>query len=367
MSVILGIDEVGRGPWAGPLVVGAVILGEKFTDLSTAHHSAQDIANTPSETGPNVHAEVSASAELIFLWNHLADSKALTAKRRTELSSLIFQYAAASATGWVSSAELDRYGLSASLKLATRRAVKQILATGAKFDEIIIDGTVNFLANTPLAGHVTTLKKADALIKEVSAASILAKVARDNYMVQLAQRYPEYGFEKHVGYGTKAHLAALQQHGVCPEHRTSFRPVREIHPRSAPKVAVQQGIGTTSTASTTARGQRAEAAVASYLGTNGHRVIARNFKTKTCEIDLISTCGDQIYFTEVKYSANPTNEGTPLVRITPRKQQQMAYAAQVFLQKHQEMSEQIAQLTPVLAAASVTGGDYTVKEWVVLV
>ena len=150
-KVILGIDEVGRGPWAGPLVVGAVILGEEF--IKTHEIYAQ-----------------------------LTDSKRLSKRKREELSPIILNQAAASATGWVSAAELDRYGLSASLKLATRRAVKQILAKKSYFSEVIIDGTGNFLENTPLENHVTLLKKADSLVKEVSAASIIAKVARDGYM-----------------------------------------------------------------------------------------------------------------------------------------------------------------------------------------
>lgn len=110
--IILGIDEVGRGPWAGPLVVGAVILGPNFTS-DDVYHS-------------------------------LTDSKKLTAKKRKTLAPLIETHALASATGWVTAHELDQYGLSASLKLATRRAVKQILATKSPFTEIIIDGTINF-------------------------------------------------------------------------------------------------------------------------------------------------------------------------------------------------------------------------------
>lgn len=85
-----------------------------------------------------------------------------------------------------------------------------------------------FSRDTPLESLVSTLPKADLLVREVSAASIIAKVARDRYMAEIALQYPAYGFEKHVGYGTALHKNALLEHGPCPEHRQSFRPIREI-------------------------------------------------------------------------------------------------------------------------------------------
>ena len=200
--MILGIDEVGRGPYAGPLVIGACILPD-----------AEKIKEEPER----------------YHWiSELTDSKKLTARRREVLYDKIKEGAAAVATGWVSASEMDEIGLSESLKLACRRAVKQIQETHVPFSEIIIDGTVNFLSGTPLEKYVSTLKKGDLLIKEISAASILAKVERDRYMAELAEKYPEYGFEKHVGYGTAAHQKAMEQFGLTPEHRRSFRPVREI-------------------------------------------------------------------------------------------------------------------------------------------
>ncbi len=164
--MILGIDEVGRGPWAGPLVIGAVILPEEKPE-----------------------------------WvNELTDSKKLSKKKREKLSEIIINEAPATALGWVSSEEIDKLGLTESLKLATRRAVKEIQKKNFPFSEIVIDGTINFLAGTPLEKHVSILKKADLLVKEVSGASIIAKVARDQYMEKLAEIYPNYCFEKHVGY-----------------------------------------------------------------------------------------------------------------------------------------------------------------------
>ncbi len=192
---VLGIDEVGRGPWAGPLVIGAVILPER--------------------------------AENDWI-DELTDSKKLTAKKREKLSEIIFEKAPATGLGWVTSKELDEIGLSDALKLAARRAVEEVQKKKIPFNQIVIDGTINFLAGTKLEKYVSVLPKADYLVKEVSAASIIAKVARDHYMEELGAKYPEYGFEKHVGYGTAAHKKALEEYGPCEEHRFSFRPVAEI-------------------------------------------------------------------------------------------------------------------------------------------
>ena len=194
MGMILGIDEVGRGPWAGPLVVGAVILGTTEID-------------------------------------GLNDSKKLTKKRREVLDVEIREKAAAWALGWVSAQELDEGGMSAALRLATRRAVEQIQVQcrekSVTFDEIIIDGTVNFLADTALGRYVTVMARADGLVPSVSAASIIAKVTRDAYMCEQDDVYPGYGFAGNAGYGVAKHRAAIEKLGVCPEHRLSFAPLQK--------------------------------------------------------------------------------------------------------------------------------------------
>ena len=303
---ILGIDEVGRGPWAGPLVIGAVIL--------------------PDEK-PAWVAD-------------LTDSKKLTAKKREALNEIILKEAVATGLGWVSSQELDKIGLSAALKLAARRAVEEVRAKHPSFQEIIIDGTINFLADTSLGPYVTTLKKADFLIKEVSAASIIAKVARDHYMYDLAKKYPEYGFETHVGYGTAAHKKALEIYGPCPEHRKSFKPLQQ------------------NTITTKKLGDRGETVVADYLASLGHTIIARNHKTKFYEIDIISVKDDKIYFTEVKYRKSEFR-GTALDQITPQKLRQMRFAAESFL----KFKPQFKNYNPILAAASVAGDNFKLQDW----
>jgi ribonuclease HII len=181
--MIVGIDEVGRGAWAGPLAVGAVLLGEE-------------------------HLE------------GLTDSKLLSKKQRERLDIEIRQYARGIGIGWVSARQIDTIGLSEALKLASRRALAQITH---EYTEIIIDGTIALIDDP----KVTLMKKADLLIPSVSAASIIAKVARDNYMAQLDQVFPGYNFAKHVGYGTQAHRTAITERGVVPVHRLSFAPLAQ--------------------------------------------------------------------------------------------------------------------------------------------
>ena len=327
--MILGIDEVGRGPYAGPLVIGACILGDW---------------------------QNSENAEWI---EKLTDSKKLSAKRREELYVLIKEKTLATATGWVSSAEIDEIGLSEALRLATRRAVEQIQKTKVPFSEIIIDGTMNFLAGTKLEKYVSTLKKGDFLVKEISAASILAKVERDKYMAELDAVYPEYGFGKHVGYGTAAHQKAMEEFGLTPEHRRSFRPVREI---AENKITTKQlgdhgGQMITNKITSKQLGDRGEQVVVDYLETSGHEIVARNYKTKLFEVDIISRRGRVLYFTEVKYRGS-NDFGAGLDFIDKKKQEKMRLAVAGFLVTHPEY----ADLTPILAVAAV-GKDFCLEEW----
>ena len=283
-KIILGIDEVGRGPYAGPLVIGACILPKNRED------------------NPWI--------------DELNDSKKLSEKKRESLYKIIKENAT-SATGWVAANELDEIGISEALKLATRRAVLKIQEEKVPFNEIIIDGISNFLVGTKLEKYVTTMKKADFLIKEVSAASIVAKVERDNYMKELAKKYPGYGFEKHVGYGTAAHQKAMEELGLTPEHRRSFGPVGKI-------------------AKTTKEiGDDGEEKIAKFLIKNGHEIIFRNYKTKYYEIDIISKKENTIYFTEVKTRKNRSH-GSPAEMIDKKKLEKMEFAAEMFMKSKKE-------------------------------
>ncbi len=304
--MILGIDEVGRGPWAGPLVVGAVVLG-----------------------GATIEG--------------LTDSKKLSKKRRDALDIEIRDKAAGFGLGWVSADEIDRIGLSQALKLATRLAVEQVKVP---YNEIIIDGTVNFLAETGKGKYVTTMKKADLLVPSVSAASIIAKVARDNYMEQQDDIYSGYGFKNHVGYGTAAHIAAIDKLGVTPLHRLSFAPLKKYAPSISKtyKPTDEQGEITTKQI-----GDSAEDVAAKYLRKNGHEILDRNWKTKYCEIDIVSTRNKIIYFTEVKFRKSP-DQGGGLAVITPKKLNQMKFAAEFYA-----LSNQISDTNLRLSAISLTG------------
>jgi ribonuclease HII len=182
--ISVGVDEVGRGCWAGPVVAGAVVLGDPIPGLK--------------------------------------DSKKLSKKQRQQLNVKIRNQALAFGVGWVEPAEVDTIGLTEAVRLAMRRALDQITLD---YDELIIDGNLNFFPENDRAKAVI---KADDSVPAVSAASIIAKVARDNYMVEAAFKYPEYGFEKHVGYGTAFHLAQLKLAGVSDIHRKSYKPIQAL-------------------------------------------------------------------------------------------------------------------------------------------
>lgn len=318
-DMILGIDEVGRGPWAGPLVVGAVVLGGATID-------------------------------------GLTDSKKLSKKRREELDIRIRTESAGFGLGWVTAEEIDQIGLSAALRLATRHAVEQVTVT---YHEIIIDGTINFLSDTSKGGFVTTMPKADLLVPSVSAASIIAKVARDTYMAKQDSVYPGYKFASHVGYGTAVHRAAIEKLGVTPLHRLSFAPLVKYQPITK-TLSSAQVMGAATQTSTKKIGDTAETEVANYLVRHGHTIIERNWKTKYCEIDIISTKSDIIYFTEVKYRRH-AEQGDGLAAITPTKLRQMEFAAKIY-QQHQRIQHTNLQL----AVAAVSGDPLTVETWFAL-
>jgi len=310
--MILGIDEAGRGPWAGPLVVGAVVLGCEIDGLN--------------------------------------DSKKLTKRRREQLEGEILEKAQATAIGWVSAAELDEIGMSTALRLATRRAVEQITVP---YHEIIIDGTVNFLRDTSKGDYVTTLPKADALIPSVSAASIIAKVARDRYMTKLGEKYPEYGFKNHAGYGVAKHREAIERIGVIGEHRLSFAPLQKY--RIAPPTRITAIHTATHQATTRSIGDTSESMAAKELIRLGHTIIDRNWKTKYCEIDIVSKKHDTLYFTEVKHRRNALH-GDGLEAITPRKRRQMTFAARMYAQAHK-----LADVNLQLLAIATTGDNPMVE------
>ena len=179
LRLICGVDEAGRGPLAGPVCAAAVILPE--------------------------HLQIPG----------LNDSKKLTDKKRRELFPIIQQQAIAYGIGLASEAEIDEINILQATFLAMRRALSQL---SIRPEIALIDGN----RETDFGLPVKTVVKGDSLSANIAAASILAKVTRDTMMVELAEQYPEYGFEIHKGYGTKAHYEALRTYGPCPIHRKSF-------------------------------------------------------------------------------------------------------------------------------------------------
>ncbi|HQT99785.1 MAG TPA: ribonuclease HII [Acidimicrobiales bacterium] len=196
--VVVGVDEVGRGALAGPLTVGAVVLASERP-----------------------------------VPDFLDDSKRLTSRRRELLVPRIRRWCDDHALGSASASEIDHYGLMDALGLATRRALAGLTLHPT---HILLDGSVDFLAHTtsldrssspqawrPAAVPVTTIVGGDATSALIAAASVLAKVHRDQIMTDLAPRFAAYGWERNKGYGTSQHLEALRECGPSLEHRTSWR------------------------------------------------------------------------------------------------------------------------------------------------
>ncbi|MBT9506516.1 ribonuclease HII [Rhodoferax sp.] len=180
-----GVDEAGRGPLAGPVVAAAVILD----DLRPI--------------------------------KGLADSKKLTELRREKLFDEIRAKALCCSIAEASVEEIEKLNILQATLLAMRRAVEGLRL---KPQLVLVDGN-----RLPvLAMQAEAIVQGDALVPAISAASILAKVHRDRWCAEYDQQFPQYGFAKHKGYGTAAHLAALREHGACPQHRKTFRPVTDV-------------------------------------------------------------------------------------------------------------------------------------------
>ena len=184
-GLVAGVDEAGRGPLMGPVVAAAVILDD------------------------------------LHPIKGLADSKKLTALRREKLYDEIRAKALCFSIAQASAAEIDEINILQATMLAMKRAVEGLRLKPAK---VLVDGnripTLVIVAEAIVGG--------DALVPAISAASILAKVWRDRWCQEMDLAYPQYGFASHKGYGTAEHLAALRQHGACPEHRRSFSPVTQV-------------------------------------------------------------------------------------------------------------------------------------------
>ncbi len=186
---IAGVDEAGKGPLAGPVTAGAVVI-----------HSEKQIVKS------------------------VRDSKLMTAKQREQAFAEICLRSTAFGIGVVSATVIDKIGIDKAVQKAMLMALDEIEITfGLQISYVIVDGS----RTVPLQFYQSQRIKAGGLYHySISAGSVLAKVTRDTIMKQLAKQYSYYGFDKHVGYGTKDHLQALAAHGICPIHRKSFAPIK---------------------------------------------------------------------------------------------------------------------------------------------
>jgi ribonuclease HII len=184
-GLVCGVDEAGRGPWAGPVSAGAVILN-------------------PDDLPPGID-----------------DSKALTEKRRFEMEPQIKARALAWGVGFASVQEIAELNILQATGLAMCRAIEVLHLTPAA---ALVDGNYRF----KLPCDIQTVVKGDSLSLSIAAASILAKTARDRLMIELDAQYPQYGFARHKGYNAPVHSAALKALGPCPAHRPSWAPIRAL-------------------------------------------------------------------------------------------------------------------------------------------
>ena len=183
-NIFVGIDEVGRGAWAGPVVAAAVIL------------------------------------PFGLIIDGVNDSKKLSPGKRREIDREIRRHAGSIGLGWVHSKEIDEIGLSAAIVQSGIRALGTL---DQQYDRILLDGSDNYLS---LTHHSFSLIKGDSLLPQIAAASIVAKVARDRYLQSFDILFPDHKFGLHKGYGTAAHIRALQNYGVTKHHRLSYKPIR---------------------------------------------------------------------------------------------------------------------------------------------
>lgn len=192
ITVIAGIDEVGRGCLAGPVFAAAVVIDTgRFAKLADTQRRM------------------------------IRDSKTLSPKQRTAILPVIIKTAQDYSIGMAQTREIEQLGIVKATFLAMRRAVTLLMS----IDLLVVDGR----ATVPgIDIRQQAVVNGDRLVPVISAASIVAKVARDQYMTKQGQRYPQYGFAQHVGYGTAQHFAKIAEHGICPLHRRNFSPIKEL-------------------------------------------------------------------------------------------------------------------------------------------
>ncbi|MBR3909868.1 MAG: ribonuclease HII [Anaerotignum sp.] len=270
-DLVAGIDEVGRGPLAGPVVAAAVILPKEC-----------------KIEGVN-------------------DSKKLSAKKREELYDIILEKAVSYGIGVVSNERIDEINILQATYEAMREALSQLKP---KADYILADAVTIPMVSTPQRGII----KGDAKSMSIGAASIVAKVYRDRMMEAYEEVYPGYGFASNKGYGAAEHIEGIKKQGITPIHRKTF--VKNFLPQDGD--------------TTTDKGHRGEALAAKQMEKMGYEILERNFHALKAEIDIIAKKDNVIVFTEVKYRKNE-EMGTPAEAVNHWKQQHIIRAAKAYI------------------------------------
>ena len=270
-DLVAGIDEVGRGPLAGPVVAAAVILPKEC-----------------KIEGVN-------------------DSKKLSAKKREELYDIILEKAVSYGIGIVSNERIDEINILQATYEAMREALSQLKP---KADYILADAVTIPMVSTPQRGIV----KGDATSMSIGAASIVAKVYRDRMMEAYDEVYPGYGFASNKGYGAAEHLEGIRKQGITPIHRKTF--VKNFLPQDGE--------------TTSDKGHRGEALAAKQMEKMGYEILKRNYYALKGEIDIIAKKDNYIVFTEVKYRQSE-EMGTPAEAVDYKKQQNIIRAAKVYM------------------------------------
>lgn len=270
-ELVAGIDEVGRGPLAGPVVAAAVILPKEC-----------------KIEGVN-------------------DSKKLSAKKREELYDIILEKALSYGIGIVSNERIDEINILQATYEAMRDALSQL---SPKADYILADAVTIPRVSTPQRGII----KGDAKSMSIGAASIVAKVYRDRLMETFDEVYPGYGFGANKGYGSAEHIEGIKKLGITPIHRKTF--VKNFLPQDGD--------------TTTDKGNRGEALAAKQMEKMGYEILERNFHALKGEIDIIAKKDSYIVFTEVKYRKNEAM-GSPAEAVNHWKQQHIIRAAKAYM------------------------------------
>ena len=209
---IIGVDEAGRGPLAGPITIGAIVIGPLNSRPAKGGARLVPPASLSLKRG-----ERSGTAKSKIL-KDIKDSKKLTPRQREKWLEILknnFEYKTAS----ISSKIIDRIGIQKAVSLAVARVLHKIVGAPTSDKLVLLDG----LLKAPKQYNQKTIIKGDEKIPIISAASIVAKVTRDKKMLRFHKKYPQYGFDKHKGYGTRHHYKMLKRHGPCPIHRKTFR------------------------------------------------------------------------------------------------------------------------------------------------